>query len=136
MVPRNHQRTAAAVVVEVVFSPAQSAVRAVRQSNERTLRIRSATARLEKRREEFKDKTPKREEFRTVDGTSQNAVRGLEMQFQTLEKKRGGESVDAIGDGAEKKLREKFKREERWVNEWRSFWRRKDSSEKQQKVLE
>ena len=44
-----------------------------------------------------------------------DTVRGLEMQFQTLEReKREVEKVvDAIGDGAEKKLREKFEREER-----------------------
>ena len=42
-------------------------------------------------------------------------VEGLRLQFQTLEreKREVGKVVDAIGEGAEKKLREKFEREER-----------------------
>ena len=78
--------------------------------------IRSATARLEKRREEFQKM--KRQNEKNSERSMEllrDTVRGLEMQFQTLEReKREVEKVvDAIGDGAEKKLREKFEREER-----------------------
>ena len=78
--------------------------------------IRSATARLEKRREEFQKM--KRQNEKNSERSMEllrDTVRGLQMQFQTLEreKKEVGKVVDAIGDGAEKKLREKFEREER-----------------------
>ena len=78
--------------------------------------IRSATARLEKRREEFQKM--KRQNEKNSERSMEllrDTVRGLQMQFQTQEreKKEVGKVVDAIGDGAEKKLREKFEREER-----------------------
>ena len=78
--------------------------------------IRSATARLEKRREEFQKM--KRQNEKNSERSMEllrDTVRGLQMQFQTLEreKKEVGKVVDAIGDGAEKKLREKFESEER-----------------------
>ena len=63
--------------------------------------IRSATARLEKRREEFQKM--KRQNEKNSERSMEllrDTVRGLQMQFQTLERERKevGKVVDAIGD--------------------------------------
>lgn len=77
--------------------------------------IRRATNLLEKRRDEFArlkvENEKKREQ--SVD-LLKETVEGLRVQFETLEKEKRevGKVVDAIGKGAEKKLREKLEKEE------------------------
>lgn len=77
--------------------------------------IRRATNVLEKRRDEFArlkvENEKKREQ--SVD-LLKETVEGLRLQFETLEKEKRevGKVVDAIGKGAEKKLREKLEKEE------------------------
>ena len=77
--------------------------------------IRRATNLLEKRRDEFArlkvENEKKREQSVEL---LKETVEGLRVQFETLEKEKRevGKVVDAIGKGAEKKLREKLEKEE------------------------
>ena len=77
--------------------------------------IRRATNVLEKRRDEFArlkvENEKKREQSVEL---LKETVEGLRVQFETLEKEKRevGKVVDAIGKGAEKKLREKLEKEE------------------------
>ena len=77
--------------------------------------IRRATNLLEKRKDEFaRLKVENEKEREQSVELLKETVEGLQMQFETLEKERRevGKVVDAIGKGAEKKLREKLEKEE------------------------